>query len=282
MSLKEWFLTPDAKGGLLPASPFESVFEGEVTDPPVGDNPPAGDNPPSADDKNKAAKVKLTHEQQAFVNSVVAEERRKAQAKNDQLITQLETERNRVGTTSAEKQQLEERIEALKAEFTTKDELKAREVNKKVQELEAKNRQLEVEGSTWKQRYDRDRKRIDLTQAAATEKAYNPRQVVNELFNNSRLVEVVGEDGKPTGEFETRVKIQTVDKEGKPVTLDLDPVGAVRQLKEIAEYANLFISPATGGLGGGNLGRGGPGSKPAAEMSTDEFMAARRKARSGK
>ena len=263
---------------LLVASPFATTYEGEV-DPPVAD-PPVAD--PAPVEKKPAEKVKLSTEQQAFVNSLLAEERRKSTAKNDQLITQLETEKNRSGTTAAEKQQLEERIETLKNEFATKDELKSRETAKKLQELEQKNRQLEAEGSTWKTRYDRDRKRIDLTQAAATEKAYNPRQVVHELFDKSRLVETIGEDGKGTGEYVTRVKIQTVDKEGKPVTLDLDPVGAVKQLKEISEFANLFISPATGGLGGGNLGKGGTPGKPKHEMSTEEYMAARRAARAGK
>jgi len=272
MSLKEWFL--------LRADAFESVYDGD-------DDPPAPPEPPPVKeedkDKEKDTKVKLTPEQQAWVNSKLAEERRKGQQKAEQLITQLETEKNRVGTTAAEKAQLEERIEQLKNEYATKDELKSREVNKRIKELEDEKKKLEAEGSTWKQRYDRDRKRIDLTQAAAEQKAYNPRQVVNELFTNSRLVEVTGEDGKPTGEFETRVKIQTVDKEGKPVTLDLDPVGAVKQLKEMSEYANLFISPAQGGLGGGNLGKGGAGgSKPVHEMSTEEYMAARRKARAGK
>lgn len=260
---------------LLLASPFATVFDGE-TDPPA--EPPATEPPPAGD--KKVDKVKLDANQQAFVNSLLAEERRKSQAKSEALITQLETEKNRFGTTAAEKQQLEERIEGLKAEFATKEELKARETSKKVQELEAKNRQLEAEGSTWKARYDRDRKRIDLTQAAATEQAYNPRQVVNELFANARLEPIVGEDGKPTDEFQTRVRIPSTDKDGKAVVMDLDPVGAVKQLKEMKEFANLFISPISGGLGGGNLGRGGSGGgKPAHEMNTDEYMAARRKAR---
>jgi hypothetical protein len=267
---------------LLLASPFITVFDGEGDPAPAGD-PPAGDPPPAADDKKPATKVKLNQDQQAFVNSLLAEERRKAAVKNEQLITQLETEKNRAGTTASEKLQLEERIEGLKTEFATKEELKARETSKKVAELEATNRRLEAEGSTWKTRYDRDRKRIDLTQAAATEQAYNPRQVVNELFPNARLEPVVGEDGKPTDEFQTRVKINTVDKDGKPVTLDLDPLSAVKQLKEMKEHANMFISPVAGGLGGGNLGRGGGGGgKAAHEMSTEEYVAARRKARSGK
>jgi len=260
----------------LPSAPFVSVFEGE---PESGENAEVTDSgtpPPTEPKKNE--KVKFDAAQQAYVNSLIAEERRKSQVKNDQLITQLETEKNRVGTTAAEKQALEDRIEGLKNEYATKETLKARETEKKLKELEDKNKQLEAQGATWEQRYHRDRKRIDLTQAAAEEKAYNPRQVVNELFSNSRLEPIVGDDGKPTDEYRTMVKINTVDGDGKPKVLDLDPVGAVRQLKEMREYQNLFISPATGGLGGGSLGRGGGGGgKAPHEMSTAEYMEYRKK-----
>jgi hypothetical protein len=96
----------------------------------------------------------------------------------------------------------------------------------------------------------------------------------------TRLVEIEDENNKPTGEFETRVRIQTKDQEGKPVTLDLDPLSAVKQLKEMPEkYGNLFISPAEGGLGLRNLGKGGAAQKPKHQMSTEEYMEARRKER---
>lgn len=232
-------------------------------------------------EKEEKGKVKLTTEQQQFVNSLLAEERRKAQAKNDALITQLETEKNRGGTTAAEKLQLEERIEQLKNEYATKDELKKRETDKKLAELEAKAKDLEAESTTWKSRYERDLKKIALTEAAVKEKAFNPNQVVNELFDKSRHVEILDEEGRPTGEYETRVKIKSKDKTGKEVVLDLTPVEAVKQLKEAPEYENLFITAATGGLGGSNIGRGRDGGRKMSELSTEEYIAERRKARTG-
>ena len=133
---------------LLVASPFTTTYEGEV-DPPVAD-PPAADPTPA--EKKPTEKVKLNTEQQAFVNSLLAEERRKSTAKNDQLITQLETEKNRSGTTAAEKAQLEERIETLKNEFATKDELRSRAArpprssrNSRQEEQAARGRGLDLE-----------------------------------------------------------------------------------------------------------------------------------------
>jgi hypothetical protein len=73
----------------------------------------------------------------------------------------------------------------------------------------------------------------------------------------TRRVEKLGPDGKPTGEFEARVKF-TGEKDGKPVQLDLTPDETVKLMTEMPQqYGNLFISAATGGLGGGN-GSSGP------------------------
>lgn len=264
---------------LLQARSFVLTYDGENTeteDPPV--DPPASD-PALESDKNKKEKVKLDPKTQAYVNSLLAEERRKAEKKNNDLITQLETERNRATTTAAEKQQLDERIEQLKGEFATKEELATRDTQKKLKELEDQKKKSDAEARTWQDRFRKNKVNVDLNQAAVTEKAFNPNQVVTILTPMTRLVEVTGDDGKPTGEYETRIKLTSKDKEGKPVVLDLTPTEAVKQLKEMPEeYGNLFISGANGGLGLTNLNRGG-GSKPAHELSTAEYIAERRKAR---
>lgn len=259
---------------MIHAPTFSLVYDEDpaVTELPVVTEPTA-EKPPA---EKKPEKVKLDPHQQAFVNSLLAEERRKSTAKNDQLITQLETEKNRGTTTAAEKQALEERIETLRGEYATKDELKERETSKKVKELETKLAREEAERSTWKTKWERDKKRVDLTQAAAGEKAYNANTVVTVLDPMTRLQEIVGDDGKGTGEFETRVKIPTKDKDGKPVVLDLDPAGAVKQMKEMDDYANLFIDPAKGGLGLNNNNRG-PGKVPKSQLGTADYIAERKK-----
>lgn len=270
----------------LLATPFYSVFDGIVDPEPDPEPEPEPKPEPKPEPSPKPAekpKVKLDPTTQAYVNSLLADERRKAQAKAEQLVTQLETEKNRVGTTAAEKQALEERIEALRAEYATKDELKGRETDKKIKDLESEKKRLEAERQTWKDRFEQTTKLNALTTAAAAEKAYNVDTVVTILDSKTTLREIKDEEGKPTGQFEPRVKINTKDKDGKPFVMDLDPLGAVKQLKEMPEFQNLFISPQAGGLGGGSLGRGGVGgSKAPHEMSTTEYMEWRRKQRVAK
>lgn len=260
---------------MIYATPFSLVYDEEpVVEPPAVVDPPAAEKPPA----DKTPKVKFTPEQQAFVNSLLAEDKRKAQVKNDQLITQLETEKNRGSTTASEKQALEERIETLRAEFATKDELKAQENSKRVKELETKLKREEAEHVTWRKRWEDDKRKVDLTHAAAGEKAYNTATVVTVLNPMTRLQEVVDDAGKPTGEYETRVKIPTRDKDDKPIVLDLDPVAAVKHMKEMPDFSNLFLDPAKGGLGLGNNNRG-PGKLDKSQLATADYVAERRKDR---
>src|SRR5262245_56765597 len=105
---------------LLIAQSHRNVYdEGEAEAPPE----PEAEGPPEAEAEAPAPppkpaarpaarpKVSFTPEQQGYVNSLLAEERRKAKATVDRMITQLETEKNKATTTAAEKEALEQRIE---------------------------------------------------------------------------------------------------------------------------------------------------------------------------
>jgi hypothetical protein len=111
--------------------------------------------------------------------------------------------------------------------------------------------------------------------AAVTHKAYNPSQVVALLKPHTRKQEGTT-DGKPNGIFSPRTKFTYV-KDGKETTLDVTPVEAVKLMTELPEYANLFISTATPGLGGGtnNNGGSGKGIKFDPNMSMEDYKKGR-------
>ena len=60
----------------------------------------------------------------------------------------------------------------------------------------------------------------------------------------------VDEDGKPTGDYEPRVAFPDKDKDNKPLTLDLTVAEAVKRMKELEKYGNLFEGGKKSGLGG--------------------------------
>lgn len=269
------------KNALLLAVPFTLVFEGNENPNPDPDPNPNPDTPPPADNK----KPKLDSATQEYVNSLLAKERReltaKAEKKNNELIAQLETQRNNAATTESERATLAERIDSLKAEFASKEQLAAQSNEKRIKDLEGQLKGKDAETATWRSRFTETLVENSLTDAAVKGKAYNPNQVVIILKPYTKVEEVLGDDNKPTGKYQAKVKLPAKDKDGKPTVLELGPTEAVKQLAEMPEeYGNLFISGAAGGLGGGSLGRGGSGgAKDMATLPTDQYVEERRKQR---
>lgn len=265
---------------LLLALPYKLAYEGAVTEEieeTETEEPPV--TPPVA--KKKVIPPTFDESQQAYINSLLADEKRKAKKKNDELITQLETKKNEHGTTAAEKEALETRIDSLKSEFHTKEEIKGKEHKKKLTEAETRAQTAESKAKAWETRFQEKTITVELTAAAIDGKAFNANQVVTILKPNTRLVEVLDDDNKPTGEFVPKVKLPTKDKEGKVVVLEFTATEAVKQLQDNPEeYGNLFISGAAGGLGATTLAGRKTGSKPnPADMNTEDYVAARKAAK---
>jgi hypothetical protein len=224
------------------AESAETNDEGETPETPA---------PPPANKPKPKAKVALNPEQQEFVNSLLAEERRKAKVSTEKVITQLETLKNQVGTTQAEKDALESRIEDLKNSQLTAEELRKKEEKKKDTKHQTELAVSKAETEKWQKLYTGSTVKRALIEAASKpeHKAHNPSHVVSLLTPDTRLVEELDEDGKPTGELVPRVRVKTV-KDGKPAVLEMTATEAVKFLSEQEEHAPLFNSGATGGLGG--------------------------------
>lgn len=224
-----------------------------VNDEPVNEETSETETPvtPPVTPKPIKAKVTFAPEQQAYVNSLVAEEKRKGQQANERLVTQLETEKNRAGTTVAEKEQLEARIEEIKSEYVTKEQLTEKERKKADKKRDDALAAAQAETGVWKERFTKTTIRRSLVDAALVpeHKADNPAHIVAILFPDTRLVEELDEEGKPTGEYVAKTKVRTV-KDGKPTTLDMTATEAVKFLSEQEEHLGLFSSGASGGLGG--------------------------------
>ncbi len=193
---------------------------------------------------------------QEEVNKIAAEERRKAQKANEKTVKQLEDLKKNATLTEEQKTQLEERIETIKNEYLTKEELARKEAakdkNKTKLELDAKTKEAEK----WKKMYEETTVDTGLWAAASSDPdIFSPQQIVDLLKPKTRLVEELEEDsGQPTGRYTTKVRFAGKDKDGNTITLDLTPTDVVKQMKEMPEvYGNQFRNNATGGVGGNNV-----------------------------
>lgn len=165
---------------------------------------------------------------------------------------------------------MEERIETLKNEFLTKEELAKKETQKTLSKQKEELANVQKEVGKWKSLYEETTVENSLLGAAASDPdVFNPGQILDLLKPKTRLVEELDADGKPTGRLTPKIRLAGKNKDGEPIVLELTPKEAVAQLKEnTAEYGNLFKSNVIKGVGGNNNGdtrkNGGPPEDPVA------------------
>jgi len=191
---------------------------------------------------------------QEELNRFLADERRRAQKANEKTIKQLQDLQKNASLTEEEKARLEERIETIKNDFLSKEEIQKKEQqkerNRQKTELEAR----EKEALRWKNLYEQNTVETGLLTAASSDPdVFNPQQIVTFLRPMTRLIEELDEMGQPTGRFIPKVRFPGVDKDKKEVILDLSPSDVLKQMKDMPDkHGNLFKSGAIPGLGGNN------------------------------
>ena len=193
---------------------------------------------------------------QSDVNRFMAEEKRKLRDQNNKLIKELETLKSSAGMTEKEKSKLEQQIEEIRTQSMTEKERAQREKKKLEKESSEKIKALEEKSTKWEKLYTDEKITRSLMDAAVEHDAFSPQQIVQILRTNTRLVE-----NEEDGSIEPKVRFNDVDKDGKPVTLELAGSDAVKRMKDLPDqYGNLFKSGATGGLGSMNVGSRGKNS----------------------
>ena len=228
-----------------------NVFENEGNDPaPDAGNPPGDDADgagvdgagPPADD------VKKTFTQDE-INKILAQEKRKHQNVTQKALNEVEALRKKSSLTEKERHELDDRVEQLRTSLLTEQEKAKREADKLRRQHRERVTGLESERDTWKTRFTDSTIERSITDAAATNNAFNPKQIVAILGRDTRLVEDLDDQGVPTGTLVPKVRFKDKDKEDKSVVLELSPSEAIKRMKEIPEFLNLFKVEGTGGVG---------------------------------
>lgn len=208
---------------------FTPVFDDEITLPPEV----AG---------------KLDDAQKALVLNVV----KTLQQQHNQKINELGVEMGNLGQraqlSDSERKKLEDRVKALSQQGATKEELHRQEVDGLKTDFGTKIKALEEERDGWRNRHTTTVITSSIVTAGAANKAYNPDQLVAIMSPQTSLVEEL-QDGKPTGRLIPTVKFSDKDKDGKPVTLDLSVPDAVKRMKAMDAFANLFEHEGVDGTG---------------------------------
>lgn len=263
---------------------WQPVYEGEEGggDAASGDDSGAGGaavdagTPQQGQTVDRAiAGVEFSPEQQKALNTILSKEKKKHQDAVNKAIAEAQAASKKAQMTAKERQDLEQRLEQLQDQLMTKEQLARKQAERQKQTYEEQVSTLKAEKDSWQQRYTESTIQRSLTDAAAQNNAFSPRQIVAILGRDTRLVEVLDSQGKPTGQLEPRVRFTDVDKDGESVVLELSPKEAVKRMREIPDYLNLFKGEGTGGAGL----RSQPGGRKPAVRELAKDAAAYREAR---
>jgi hypothetical protein len=153
--------------------------------------------------------------------------------------------------TTQERQELESRLETLQKDSMTKEELAAEKIRKLDSEYKKTTETLSKEKEGWQKRFTDSTINQSIVGAAAENNAFSTDQILAILRPNAHLVEVLDGEGKPSGELVAKITFHDT-KDGKPITLELTPSEAVKKMREMDKFLNLFKSEGAGGLGMGN------------------------------
>lgn len=187
---------------------------------------------------------------QEQVNTFLAEEKRKHQAQLRKMATDLEELKKTTTLTTEQKEGLEQRIEELQTQYMTSEERarQAEEAAKKEYDEQVEN--LTKERNSWQVKHAALVIDTAITKAAADQKALFVEQITALLIPRTKLAEKLDDEGKSTGDYEPKVAFPDKDKDEKPIILELTVPEAVKRMKELEQYGNLFEGGKTGGLGG--------------------------------
>ena len=171
--------------------------------------------------------IGFTQEQQLAVDRIVAQrltdEQKKWSAKSQSTIAQLQELQKKASTTEEDKALLQNQIENLQAQFSTKEQQLSHEVKNWETKYNNDIKAKATEAARWRAEYESNVTDVAIVSAAAAAKAFNPSQIKALLGPNTKVVEQVGQDGKPTGRMIPLVDFTDKDAQGNTVQVKLSP-----------------------------------------------------------
>jgi hypothetical protein len=202
-------------------------------------------------------KVEFSPEQQAELNRILADEKRKHQANTQKAIDELELLRTKADMTEKDRNELDARMQTLRDTLKTREEQEREARQKLERDYKKQLEETSAAAKNWEQKYTTSTIRTALVTEAAAVNAYDPGQILAIIGPDTSLEEKLDSEGKPTGELVPVVTWRD-EKDGQPITLKLSPKEAVKRMSESDRFLNLFKGKGSGGAGGGSGRPAGP------------------------
>lgn len=260
-------LGPNARSG--PNARLSRAYRDDDVTPPA-EPPPAPPQAPPPPAPSRTASGKLFTQEE--VNGYLAKELATYKEKERKIQEQLTTLSQQAMNTEEEKKTWREKVEALNNMVLTKEQQAQKEREQLQKEAEAKQRQVEKDAETWKNRFTDSLITNGILSAASEHGAYKAQQFIPILKDRARLVETTDAEGQPTGNFEVKIKWDAVDKDGRALKIDLSPKDTVKAMRQQEDFMNLFVAEGGGTGYVPTRGTQTPGTVDPSKMSADEWI----------
>jgi pyruvate/2-oxoglutarate dehydrogenase complex dihydrolipoamide acyltransferase (E2) component len=230
---------------------FLACYEGEDTAAADAAAQAAAEAAAAAAAKGATKPPPLPTFNQEQVNKMLAEDRRKSEAKYKAALAEQATSLEQLLATKTlteqEKTAAEEKLEKVQSQLLSEKQQIEKKLNETKSQMSAQLKEQEAKAKDWETRYAQTEIKRELQDAAVKGDAFNAAQLVMVLKPMTKMVEVNGES-KPMVEME-----EVVD--GKLTTVQYSPEDAVKKMKSLPDlYGNLFKTGVKSGLGGTTTG----------------------------
>jgi hypothetical protein len=239
-------------------------------------------DPPSDPPPNDPPQPPKTFTQEDL-NKFLAEDRRKTEAKYKAELSKAEKNYQELlenkNLTEQDRTRLQESLEDVRKQLRTKEQQLSHEKKQVEEQYSTRLKEAEQKATHWETQYREEKITRAIVDAAVSEDAFRPEQIVLELFGKTKLVEDIDEiTKKPAGKHKVVVDFPDVAENGDPIMTQRTPREAVKRMKELSDlYGNLFKSGIVSGIGGSS-GQGGVGTGhvDVSKLTPEQYMKLRK------
>ncbi len=158
--------------------------------------------------------IKIPTELEPYLGHIISSTRKQIEGQYKPIIEKLEGDTIELGD-------IREELVKLKEATMTAEEIAQANATRKIAEHEAKMKNAITEKDTWKDRFQSTMINNDILSSFGDINLCNTEQTAILLRNEGKaeVVEVLGVDGKPTGDFQTRLHLSLVNEKTGEIEL---------------------------------------------------------------
>ena len=187
-------------------------------------------------------------EVEAQIQTALTKHDEKSRAEKAELAKELSNFQEQARLTSADNKDLTDRIESLRKQGLTAQQIAAEDATKAETQYAKDLKDAKESAVTWEQRYKTEKIDKAIIDAAGHHNAFDSEQILAILRPKAKLIERKDAANDPTGDFQVRVDLQDNNEDGVLTEFEFSAGDAVNRMTTMTRHMNLFKGAGSEGL----------------------------------